>query len=144
MSAMSDYLENKLIDFILRGQSYTPPATMYVGLFTGTPGDASFTEVSGSAYARVAITSSLANWSGTQGSTTTTASSGSSGTSYNNAAVNFPTPTATWGTITAVGLFDASTSGNLLFYGLLDTPKTINTSDTVTFPTSSLGVQVDN
>jgi hypothetical protein len=37
MAAMTDYLENKLVDWLLRGQSFTPPATLYVALFTVAP-----------------------------------------------------------------------------------------------------------
>ena len=99
MSAASNYLENKLVDHLLRGQTLTAPATVYVGLSTTAPGEASFgTEVSGTAYARVAVTSSLANWAGTQGAGTTVASSGTSGLTSNNAAITFPTPGAGgWG-----------------------------------------------
>lgn len=145
MAAMSDYLENKLVDQIFRGQAYTFPTTVYVGLLTATPSDpGGGTEVSGSAYARVAVTSSLANWAGTQGTGTTVASSGTTGTTSNNTAITFPTPSATWGTVTAFGIYDASTSGNLLFYGTLSISKTINNGDTVTFPAASLSLQLDN
>lgn len=145
MAAMSDYLENKLIDQIFRGQAYTFPATSYIGLLTVAPSDTGGgTEVSGNAYARVAVTSSLANWAGTQGTGTTLASSGTSGTTSNNASITFPTPTASWGTVVGFGVYDASTSGNLLFYGTLSISKTINQGDTVTFPASSLSLQLDN
>jgi hypothetical protein len=145
MAAMSDYLENKLVDQIFRGQAYTFPGTLYVGLLTAAPSDTGGgTEVSGNAYARVAVTNSLANWAGTQGATTTAPSSGTSGTTSNNTSVNFPTPTSTWGTITAFGIYDAATGGNLLFYGTLTITKTINQSDTVSFPPASLSLQLDN
>ena len=145
MAAMSDYLENKLVDQIFRGQAFTFPSTLYVGLLTATPSDTGGgTEVSGNAYARVAITNSLANWAGTQGVATTVASSGNTGTTSNNVAVTFPTPTATWGTVTAFGIYDAASAGNLLFYGTLTISKTINQSDTVTFPAASLSLQLDN
>jgi hypothetical protein len=102
-------------------------------------------EVSGGSYARVAVTSSLSNWAGTQGSGTTVASSGTSGTTSNNNTITFPAPTANWGTITGVGIFDASTSGNLLFYGALSQSKTVNNGDAApNFPAAALSVQVDN
>lgn len=145
MAAMSDYLENKLIDFLLRGQTYTAPTGLYVGLLTAAPSDTGGgTEVSGNGYARQNLAPSLTNWSGTQTATSTTASSGTSGTSSNNVAITFPTPTASWGTVTAFGVYDALTSGNLLFYGNLNIAKTINQGDTVTFPISSLSFQIDN
>lgn len=76
MSAFSDLAENKIIDWLFRGQALgingataaagTGPATLYVALLTSASTDAAAgTEVAGNAYARVAVTSSLANWAGT-------------------------------------------------------------------------------
>lgn len=145
MAAMTDYLENKLIDELFRGQAYTFPAGLHVGLLTAAPSDTGGgTEVSGNAYARQDLAPSLTNWAGTQGATTTTASTGNSGTTSNNVAITFPTPTASWGTVTHFGVWDAATSGNLLVYGALNIAKTINQGDTVTFPISSLSFQIDN
>lgn len=146
MSAISDYLENKLIDWLLRGQTFTPPATVYVGLLTAAPSDAGGgTEVSGGSYARVAVTSSLANWAGTQGAGTTAASSGTGGTTSNNAAITFPSPTANWGSVTHLGVYDAPTSGNLLIWSALTTPKTVNNGDPAPlFSAGAFTYQVDN
>jgi hypothetical protein len=143
MATLSNYIENKVIDWLFRGQSYSPPATLYVALFTATPSAAGGgTEVSGGSYARVAITSSLANWAGTQGATTTVASSGTSGLTSNNGVVTFPGPTAGWGTITSVGIFDASTSGNLICFGNLSANKTISSGDPAPlFPISAITFQ---
>lgn len=141
MSAMSDYLENKMVDQLFRGQTAPTTSTLYVALLTAAPSDSGGgTEVSGGAYARVAVTSSLANWAGTQSAGSTTASSGTSGQTSNNIAITFPTPSATWGTATHFGIYDASTGGNLLFHGELSIAKTINESDTVTFPVGTLSV----
>jgi hypothetical protein len=87
------------------------------------------TEVTGGAYARVSVTSSLANWAGTQGATTTVASSGTSGQTSNNATITFPAPTANWGTVVEFCMFDASSGGNLLWRAALTTSKTINNGD---------------
>lgn len=146
MAAMSNYLENKIVDWLLRAQAFTPPATVYVALFTATPTDAGGgTEVSGGSYARVAVTSSLANWAGTQGNGTTVASSGTGGTTSNNTAIAFPTPTANWGSIVAMGVFDAATAGNLLFFSALTNAKTVNNGDAApSFPAAALTFQVDN
>lgn len=141
MSAMSDYLENKLIDQLFRGQTAPATSTLYVGLLTAAPSDAGGgTEVSGGAYARVAVASSLANWAGTQSAGSSTASSGTGGQTSNNTAITFPTPTAGWNTVTHFGIYDAATGGNLLFWGALTIAKTINEADTVTFPAASLSV----
>lgn len=145
MSAMSDYLENKLIDQLFRGQAYTFPSTLYVGLYTATPADAAGgTEVSGNNYSRASVAASLANFAGTQGAGTTTASNGSTGTTSNNASITFPTPSGSWGAVSAFGIFDAASGGNLLFWGALSITKTINQGDTVTFPAASLSLQIDN
>lgn len=145
MAAMSDYLENKLIDQLFRAQAYTFPSTLYVGLLTAVPSDTGGgTEVSGGSYARVGVTASLANFAGTQGTGTTTASTGATGTTSNNASITFPTPSATWGTVAAFGIYDASTAGNLLFYGTLTINKTVNSGDTVVFPAAALSIQIDN
>lgn len=138
---MSDYLENKMVDQLFRGQTAPTTSTLYVALLTAAPSDSGGgTEVSGGSYARVAVTSSLANWAGTQSAGSTTASSGTGGQTSNNIAITFPTPSATWGTATHFGIYDASTGGNLLFHGALSISKTINESDTVTFPVGTLSV----
>jgi hypothetical protein len=130
MAAMSDYLENKLVDHIFRNRSYTVPSTIYVALFTAAPSDSGGgTEVSGGNYARVQVGPSDSAWKSTQGTTTAVASSGTGGQTMNGSAIVFPTPSAAWGQITHFGIFDASTSGNLLFHGALASPKTVNNGD---------------
>jgi hypothetical protein len=145
MAALTDYFENKLIDQIFRGQAFTFPASLYIGLLTAAPSDsAAGTEVAGGAYARVAVAGSLANWAGTQGAGTTVASSGTGGTTSNNGVITFPTPSAGWGVVGWVGIYDASSAGNLLAYAALSVSKTINQGDAVTFPAASLTFQIDN
>ena len=76
MSAMSDYLENKLVDHLFRAQALAAPASLHIGLLTAAPSDSGGgTEVAGSNYARASVTSSLANWAGTQAPGSTAASS---------------------------------------------------------------------
>jgi hypothetical protein len=138
---MSDYLENKLVDQIFRGQAFSFPATLHVGLLTSAPSDGGGgTEVSGGGYARQSVGASLANFAGTQSTGSTTASSGSTGATSNNGAITFATPSAGWGTVTHFGIYDAASAGNLLFYGTLTIAKTINQSDTVSFPAGSLSI----
>jgi hypothetical protein len=143
-AALSDYLENKLIDHVFRGTAYTAPGTIYVALFTSSCSDsAGGTEVTGGSYARPSITSNGTNWANTQASGTGV-SSGTGGTTSNSSAVNFATPSAGWGTVTYWGLYDASTSGNLLICAALTASKTINSGDTVSFAGGALTVQIDN
>jgi hypothetical protein len=155
MAALSDFMENKIIDWLLRAQAIgitgasaaagTGPSSLFVGLLTAAPGEGTTgTEVTGNGYARVAVTSSLTAWAGTQGAASTLASTGATGTTSNNAILTFPTPTLGWGTVVALGLYDASTVGNLLIYSALSISKTVNQGDSVTFPAASLTFQIDN
>ena len=128
--AFTDYAENKLVDALFRGQALGAPATWYVGLMTSACSDsATGTEVSGGSYARVAVTASLANFAGTQSAGSTTASTGTGGVTSNNAAITFPAPTASWGTVTHYGFWDASTAGNQWLCVTLTTSKTVNNGD---------------
>ena len=157
MAAFTDFAENKIIDWLFRGQAIgitgasaaagTGPTNLYVGLFTTNPTDSTAgTEVSGGAYARVTVASTLANWAGTQAAASTVASSGNTGTTSNNGAITFPAPSgANWGVITGFGIFDASTGGNLLVYGALSTSKTVNQNDAApSFAAAALTFQIDN
>lgn len=145
MGAKTDYLENKIIDWLLRGQVFSPPATVYIGLLTAAPSDAGGgTEVTGGSYARVAVTSALTAWAGTQSAGSTTASTGTGGTTSNNAAITFPAPTANWGQVTHFGIFDAASAGNMLIWSALTTPKTINNGDPApSFAAAALTYQED-
>jgi len=145
MGSKSDYLENKYLDWLLRGQTFTPPATVYIALYTANPSDSGGgTEVSGGSYARVAVASSLANWAGTQGAGTTAASSGSGGQTSNNNVITFPAPTANWGVITGMAIMDAASGGNELYWSALTANKTVNNGDAApTFPAGSLTITED-
>lgn len=125
--SFSDYLENKVLLHVFGGTAYTAPSTLYVALFTTDPGEAGTgTEVSGGSYARRTATFSV---------TTSTAT--------NTAAIEFPTATASWGTITYAAVYDALSGGNLLGSGALTTSKTINTGDVLRIPASSLNITLD-
>jgi len=127
MAEMSNYLENALINATLRNTSYTSVATIYVALYTSDPTDADTgTEVStsGTAYARTAVTFGAP----------------SNGVSTNSADVTFPTCTAAWGTVTHVGLRDASTAGNLLYHSPLDSSKAVGIGDVFKITTGNLSV----
>lgn len=125
MAAFSNYLENALINGTLRATSYTAPATVYVGLFTDDPTDAgSGTEVSGNAYARVAATFAAP----------------SNGAATTSADVQFPQATGTWGTVTHFAIFDALTTGNMMYHGALTTSKLIEIGDVFKIASGSLTV----
>lgn len=125
MAEMSDYLENALINATLRNTAYSSPNTVYVGLHTADPTDAGTgTEVAGSSYARTSVTFAAP----------------SNGSSASNADCTFPTATGSWGTITHIGLWDASTTGNLLYHTPLDASKTIASGDIFKIASGSLTV----
>jgi len=125
MSAMSDYLENEILDHILSTGSYTMPTAVYVGLSTGSfNDDNSGTELTGSNYARVAATFTAA----------------ASGTTSNSAAVEFNAATGSWGSISHFGIFDAASSGNLLIHGAFTVAKTIASGDILKIPTGDLDI----
>jgi hypothetical protein len=125
MSALSDYLEDELLDHILSVGSYTMPSNVYVGLSTGSfADDNSGTELSGSNYARVAATFSAA----------------SGGTTSNSSAIEFAAATGSWGSVSHFGIFDAASSGNLLIHGAFTTAKTIASGDILKIPTGDLDI----
>ena len=133
MSAASDYLENKLLDHVLKYStaSYTAPSTVYVALFTASTGletnnPSAEISTSSTAYARQSITFATA----------------SGGSSASNATVTFTAATSNWGTITHVAIMDASTSGNVLFYGAVTTSKTIETGDTFQISSGNLTISL--
>jgi hypothetical protein len=146
MAAKTNYLENKLVDWLFRGVSFTPPAGLYIGLFTAAPSDTGGgTEVTGGSYARQALAPSTTNWAATNAAASTTnPSSGTSGTTSNNVAIAFPTATADWGTVTHFGIFDASTAGNLLIYGALTASQSLPNGGAYSFAAGALSIQEDN
>lgn len=124
MSSFSDYLENKVLAHVFGATAYTAPTTLYIALYTVAPTDTGGgTEVSGGSYARqtcaFTVTGNLAT---------------------NTSAVEWPTATGSWGTVVAIGVFDALTTGNLLAYGNLAASKTIASGDVLRIPAGDLDI----
>ena len=127
MANMSDYLEVKLLNLTLNGTAFTEVNNPYISLHTADPTDAGTgAEVSGGSYARVP--SSFATASGTGGSV------------VSDATATFPTATANWGTVGWIGLWDAASSGNMLYHTALDAPKTIDSGDIFKITAGNLSV----
>ena len=126
--SFTNFLETEILDHVFAGAAYTAPTTKYLALFTAiADGEAgSVTELSGSAYARQTVAFT------TSGNTTS-----------NNAAVEFPTATGNWGTVTHVGVYDASSSGNLMAYAALSSNKTIETGDVFRVPSGDLDITLN-
>ena len=127
MAEMSDYLERSLLNATLNNTAFTTVATPYISLHTADPTDAGTgTEVSGGSYARTAA--SFATASGTSGSVAT------------DADITFPTATASWGTVTHIGIWNASSAGDLLYHTALDSSKTIDSGDIFKITSGNLTV----
>lgn len=137
MAGFTDVYENSLLDHVFRNQSYTPPATVYVGLFTAAPTDAytsgvpTGTEVSGGSYARTSATFGAA----------------ASGSITNSGTVTFPTSSAAWNSgsnITHFGVFEASSGGTMIGWGSITTPQAVGAANiTLSFAASALTVTLD-
>lgn len=126
MSA-SNYAENVILDSLFRTGTTTRPSSWTVSLHTADPGEAGTTaEVSGGSYARAAATFNAA----------------ASGSTANTSTITFVTSTASWGTITHVGIWD--NSGNHLWSGPHNpTTQVIPSGSTYTMAAGQLTVTVD-
>ncbi len=127
--SFSNTFETHVLNYVFTATSVTRPTAWYLALFTSNPAeDASGTEVStsGTAYARQSVSFSV-----------------SGNLATNSAAVEFPTATASFGTVTHIGVFDASTSGNLIAYSALSASKAIATGDVFRVPSGDLDITLD-
>ena len=126
--SLTNTFETTVLTWLLTTDAATRPTTWYVALFTSDPTDtgAAGTEVTGGSYARTAVTFSVTG-----------------DTASNTAGVEFPAATAAWGTITHIGVMDASTAGNMIVHAPLTTAKTIADGDVFRIPASSLDISLD-
>lgn len=138
MSAMSNYLEEKLCDVTLRGGTFSSPGQVYLALFTADPTDANVTANEANAgtnypgYTRVSC-----------GATPASAFTAidSAGLTQNANVITFPAlGGASPVTITHWGIYDASSGGNLLFHGAMTASKQLDPSDVPSFPANSLKI----
>lgn len=141
MTAASDFLENKVLDHVLRYSTapYVAPTTLYLALFVNTSGNAATNLEAGTLTDEVATAGTTA-----YARKTVTFAAASSGSSATNATVTFDTATASWGTITHVAIVDGGTrgAGNVLFYGAVTTSKTIDTGDTFQVTSGNLTISL--
>lgn len=129
---LSDYAEEKILNRILNAQAdaqWAVITSVYLALFTVTPGETGGgTEVTGGSYARKQVTAGFTV---------------ASGDAENTAEQAFVQATGSWGTVVALGIFDAATSGNLLIYGLLTEARTVNSGGQAKFIAGSFDLNVD-
>lgn len=138
MAAMSDYLENELINHIFRSTAFIQPTTIAIALCTVSPvdsdtGDLTGKEVIGAGYVRLEVPRDDTNWAAP-----------SNGTTKNVAAIIWPAAGANWGIISHIAILNNTTigMGNLLFHGELTTPITINTGQVFEFTLEQLAIQM--
>lgn len=127
MTAMSDYLENALVDHVLKNGALTVPTDLYIALFTADGGLEASTltgEVAGGSYAR----------------TTATFGAAASGTATNSVDCTFPAATAAWGTVSHSAIIENSAGTNVLYHGALAASKIINSGDTFKFNAGDISV----
>jgi hypothetical protein len=129
MAAISDYLENKLLDHVLRNTSLTSPSAVFLALYSASPTDtgAAGTEISGGSYARQTITFGAA----------------ASGTISNSAEISFTTMPAC--TVAFIGVHDHLTNANanMLFHGALSASKSVDAGDTFKIAIGDLDISLD-
>lgn len=131
MSA-TNFLEDEILDHILGegARNFTPSTTLYIGLFTAVAdGEAgTVTEVSGNGYARTAVSFAAA----------------SGGSAASSGDVTFPAASGgAWGTITHIGIYSASTAGDLYFVGSLSASKQVDDGDVFQITSGSLTVSLN-
>ena len=138
MAGKTNYTENNLLAFLFRAVAFPAPGNIYVGLYTTTPTGDDATggvEVTGGNYSRMAVTRGTSEWKDP--------STATQGETNNVNAITFPTANANWGTVVGVGIFDAASSGNCLYFGALAASKVVNTNDIFKFNATDLKVTED-
>jgi hypothetical protein len=125
MAAMSTYLQSKINDHVLKNTAYTAASTVYCSLHSTTSSaSAAGTELTDASYARQAITFGSA----------------ASGVSRNSGALTWAA-LAGAASVASVCIFDALTSGNLLYYDNLSAALPYTTGQTPTIADQALTVQ---
>lgn len=129
MGSLSDYSEDALMKHILSETTYTPVATVYLGLSTADPLDtaAGLAEPIGNGYVRKAITFGAA----------------SSRAVTQSIDVSFDEATGPWGTLTHYALFDAETNGNMLAHGQLAASKSVISGNTPSVLSGEIAVSIN-
>lgn len=136
MSAASNYTENKVLDHVLGTTSFSAPSTVYLALFTNTSGNAATNLEAGT------ITDEVTTSGSAYGRQSIAFGSASGGSASNSATVTFSAATSNWGSITHVAIMDASTGGNVLFWGAVTTAKTIESGDTFQVSSGNLSISL--
>lgn len=141
MAAMSDYLEQNVLEYLLRGGSLSQPTEIYVALFTDDPTDSNETsnELSDNGYSR----QDAADGGSVEEGWTSPSEDGDGYSCENELELEFPPIEDGTVTVTHFGLYDASSGGNLLFHGEFDTSRDLAVDDVVAISAGALTVRVE-
>jgi hypothetical protein len=129
MSAFSNYMEDSITAWINGTTFPAAPTNTYVQLYSQDPTDAGSS--TGALFTRV--TYAAAGW---------TRGTGGAGTLSNTNVITITSSAVSAVTASHFAVFDASTSGNLLFYGALSASKSIAIGDEVKFNALQLTLTV--
>lgn len=115
--SISNYLENAILNHILKNTAYSQPTNLYIALSTTDAGESgtTITEPVGNNYTRALCNA----WN-----------TASNRQIKNTNQVTFNTASGSWGTIQYWAIFDAITGGNMLAYGSFTTGKAIVSGNT--------------
>lgn len=145
MSSFTNYLNVQVLDQLFGAQDYAESGTLFIALSTGTDtgnleGGTGFNEPpTASGYDRVSVTNDKTTWSN--------ATTADPSVVQNDIVISFPQASGPWGTVDYFGIWDrtgvGADSGNLLAFGVLDTPRGVVANDTVSFAASNLTITLD-
>ena len=136
---INTYTENALLNHLFRGQAYTTPGTLYLGVGKSASNEAGtgFTEPTAPSYARYEITSNTTNWT-----------EPISGSLSNSTSFRFAEAEESWTTaaapLTHWALFDAPTGGNMLFFGSLLKAQEVPAGGILEIPQNALVTTILN
>ena len=129
MAALSDHAENLLLNWLMTTGTAARPTQWFVALFSSAPNDAGGgTEINGNGYSRQSV-----SWD---------TASGTGGTTANSGVVSFTASGSGFGTVTHIGIFDASSAGNLLWHGGMDTAKSVAAGDVLQFAVGAIDLTI--
>lgn len=131
MGSLSNFIENEILDHVLKTGDYTPPANLYVALSTADPTDdgSGIAEPSGNGYARVNHNS----WDDSTGRAT-----------ENTGTISFTEASGSWGTVTHFAIFDHVSAGNMIAHGALSASKTIGAGDNASFQDGAIDISFNS
>ena len=136
MAAISAYAEKAVLDWLLLGATPTRPASVAVGLSLGSPMSTSGSEIV-STYGYTRQSPAAAPFG---------AAISPGGSAFNSVAFTFG-PFTTAASVSGIGIWDTVSgqtvnAGNLLWYGLFATARTVASGDSLVIATSALTVSL--